>query len=179
MKRRDLSKLALKTDKGSLHIVIETPMRGRNKYDYNPKQDCFELKEVLPRGSEFPFDFGFFPSTLGEDGDPADALVLSDGGLDIGVVVSGRVIGVIEFEDSKDGTALRNDRLIAVPDCSVMYEKIATLGDLPSSLVEQIESFFELDAFFKGRRRKFLGRGNADEAKKLLEKAASRFGKSA
>ena len=65
-----------KTD--DLRVVIETPKGSRNKYDYDPDCDCLELATVLPEGMSFPYDFGFVPSTLGEDGDPLDILVLMD-----------------------------------------------------------------------------------------------------
>jgi Inorganic pyrophosphatase len=45
---------------------------SRNKYDYDPECDCLDLATVLPEGMSFPYDFGFVPSTLGEDGDPLD-----------------------------------------------------------------------------------------------------------
>jgi inorganic pyrophosphatase len=120
LKQRDLSKLPLACGDGAVRVVIETPMGSFNKYDYDPKWDVFELKDVLPRGSEFPFDFGFFPSTLGDDGDPVDALVLSDRGLETGIVLESRVIGIIEFEDVKNSKTTRNDRLVVVPTCSVV-----------------------------------------------------------
>ena len=63
---------------GELRVVIETPKGSRNKYDYDPDCDCLELATVLPEGMSFPYDFGFVPSTLGEDGDPLDILVLMD-----------------------------------------------------------------------------------------------------
>jgi Inorganic pyrophosphatase len=53
-----------------LRAVIETPKGSRNKYRYDPDCDCFELATTLPEGMAFPFDFGFIPSTLGDDGDP-------------------------------------------------------------------------------------------------------------
>lgn len=177
MKQRDLSKLSLKADDGGIRVIIETPLGSFNKYDYNPEFDAFEVRETLPRGSEFPFDFGFFPSTLGQDGDPLDALVLSDRGLDRGTLVSTRIIGAIEFSDDKDGEAIRNDRIIAVPMISVVYKKVDTLKDLPPALIDQIEAFFEQDAYFKGKKRKFLGRCEAKDAEKLLAKGKSAFKK--
>jgi inorganic pyrophosphatase len=92
-------------------------------------------------------------------------------------VVSTRVIGVIEFTDEKDGETIRNDRLIAVPTISVVYKKIMTLEDLPPALLEQIEAFFEQDAYFKGKKRKFLGRGDAKKASTLLAKGKALFKK--
>ena len=62
----------------------------------------------------FPYDFGFVPSTLAEDGDPIDVLLLMDSSAFPGCVIESRLIGVIEGEQNKDGKKERNDRLIAV-----------------------------------------------------------------
>src|ERR1700704_5415436 len=56
-------------DDDDLRVVIETPKGSRNKYNYDPECDCLELASVLPEGMTFPYDFGFVPSTLGDDGD--------------------------------------------------------------------------------------------------------------
>ena len=61
---------------GDYRAVIETPKGSRNKYRYDPECNCFELTTTLPEGMLFPFDFGFIPATLGDDGDPLDVLVL-------------------------------------------------------------------------------------------------------
>ena len=81
---------------GELRVVIETPKGSRNKYDYDPDCDCLELATVLPEGMSFPYDFGFVPSTLGEDGDPLDILVLMDAPVVPGCVIRARPIGAIE-----------------------------------------------------------------------------------
>ena len=51
---------------------IETPKGCRNKFDYDPETELFGLGGLLPAGLSFPYDFGFVPSTLGDDGDPLD-----------------------------------------------------------------------------------------------------------
>jgi inorganic pyrophosphatase len=65
-------------NKNLLRVVIETPKGSRNKYAFNAKALIYELKTVLPAGMAFPYDFGFVPSTQGDDGDPIDVLVLMD-----------------------------------------------------------------------------------------------------
>lgn len=127
------------------------------------------MRETLPRGNEFPFDFGFFPSTRGEDGDPLDALVLSDRGLAVGITVSTRLI----VRGQEEGRSERNDCLIVVPTILVIYAKIKTLADLPKPLVEQIDAFFGQDACFKGKKRTLLGRCDARAA--LLQKGKAEF----
>src|ERR1700676_557116 len=61
-----------------IKVVIETPKGSRNKYAFDPEERTFTLKKVLAAGMTFPYDFGFVPSTLAEDGDPVDVLVLMD-----------------------------------------------------------------------------------------------------
>src|SRR5580704_17253138 len=81
-KRGEISSpnLLVSTNKkeGTLQVVIETPKGSRNEFAYDEKQNIFALKKVLPAGMSFPYDFGFVPSTLAEDGDPTDVLVLMD-----------------------------------------------------------------------------------------------------
>jgi len=63
---------------GLVNEVIETPRGCQNKFDFDPDLKVFILKKTLPMGPVFPFDFGFIPQTLGEDGDPLDVLVIID-----------------------------------------------------------------------------------------------------
>jgi inorganic pyrophosphatase len=85
-------------NQNDLNVIIETPKGSRNKLDYEPDLGVFELAGVLPEGSVFPYDFGFVPSTLGEDGDPLDVLVLLDESVPTGCLISARLIGVIEAD---------------------------------------------------------------------------------
>ncbi len=84
------------------NVVIETPRGSRNKFAYDEKLGVIRLKKVLPAGMEFPYDFGFIPSTEGEDGDPVDALLLMDEPANPGTLVRCRPIGIIEGEQTED-----------------------------------------------------------------------------
>lgn len=85
-------------DDDIIRVVIETPKGSRNKYAFDPEEKVFELKKVLPAGMDFPFDFGFVPSTKAADGDPVDVLVLMDEPAFTGCVLKCRIIGIIEGE---------------------------------------------------------------------------------
>ena len=88
-------------DKLTIQVIIETPKGSRNKYAFDPEQKIFQLMKVLPAGMAFPYDFGFIPSTLAEDGDPTDVLVLMDEPAFPGCLLKCRVVGVIEGEQGK------------------------------------------------------------------------------
>src|ERR1700726_4297931 len=91
--------------------IIETPKNRRNKFDYDPESNLFELAGLLPEGMMFPFDFGFIPSTRGDDGDPLDVMVLMDEPAHVGCLLHVRIIGVIEAEQIEGKKRTKNNRL--------------------------------------------------------------------
>jgi inorganic pyrophosphatase len=161
--------------KPDLRIVIETPRGSRSKYSYDPECDCMELTTVLPEGMVFPFDFGFIPSTLGEDGDPVDVLILMDASVVPGCVVRARLIGAIEAEQKDNGKWVRNDRLIAVATHAQTYTNAQRLSDLRPHLVKEIKQFFV--SYNKLRERGFRTSGEAGprKATTLFKKGLKRF----
>src|SRR5580765_8091764 len=94
--------------------IIETPKGSRNKFDYDPDSGLFKLGGLLPEGMMFPFDFGFIPSTLAEDGDPIDIMVLMDAPAHVGCLIEIRIIGIVMAEQTEEGKTETNDRLLGV-----------------------------------------------------------------
>jgi len=129
-------------DKKTIQVIIETPKGSRNKYAFNPKQKVFELKKVLPAGMTFPYDFGFIPSTLADDGDPVDVLVLMDEPAFPGCLLKCRVIGVIEGEQSNKKSGERNDRIVAIEQDNHSFADIRDIHDLGEEFVKELEQFF-------------------------------------
>jgi len=101
----------LNIEKGTCRAIIETPKGRRDKFDYDPETGLFELGGLLPEGMSFPFDFGFIPSTLGEDGDPVDVLGLMDEPAHVGCLLEIRLIGMIAAKQTEKGKTERNDGL--------------------------------------------------------------------
>jgi inorganic pyrophosphatase len=132
------------TDDDHLNVVIETPRGSRNKFKFDPDLGIFRLNKILPAGMSFPYDFGYVPSTLAEDGDPLDVLLLMDEPVFPGCLVAARPVGIIEALQVDPGEAKekRNDRLIAVARESDSQKDVRNLSDLPSGLVRQIGAFF-------------------------------------
>lgn len=160
-----------------LNVVIETPQGSRNKYDFDPKIGIFKLGGVLPAGAVFPFNFGFAPQTLGEDGDPLDVLVLMDEPAFAGCLVPSRILGAIEAEQTEDKITQRNDRLIAVADNSRNHKGVISLDQLDPNLLDEIEHFFKSYNDIKGKKFEVLRRSDAIEARKLIEVGIRKFGK--
>jgi len=107
----------------------------------NPDQEIFSLKKVLPAGMAFPYDFGFLPRTMADDGDPIDVLVLMDEPAFPGCLLLARLIGVIEGEQLEGKKRIRNDRLVAIAQANHMYANIKRLEDLPRNFLKELEDF--------------------------------------
>lgn len=126
----------------NINAIVETPKGSRNKYTYDEKSDIVKLKKALPAGMVFPFDFGFIPSTIAEDGDPMDILILTDAPTFPGCLVECKVLGIIKVEQEKKGGKVRNDRVIAVHLETRMYSSAMNIDELPEGLVKEIVNFF-------------------------------------
>ncbi|AWN42719.1 inorganic diphosphatase [Methylobacterium durans] len=161
---------------GDLVVIIETPKGSRSKYAYDPEIGTFELKFVLPEGMSFPVDFGFVPSTLAEDGDPLDAIILLDETLSVGTKVTARLLGVIEAEErEKDGKWERNDRLVAVATHAHDHAQAREISDLPSEMLTRIEGFFKRYNKLHEKEFRVLSRGDAKVAGKLVKKGVKAY----
>jgi inorganic pyrophosphatase len=145
--------------------IIETPKGCRNKFDYDPESNLFELGGLLPEGMMFPFDFGFIPSTLGEDGDPLDIMVLMDAPAHVGCLIEVRIIGIIEAKQIQDGKTETNDRLLGVAVHSYDHEDLKTINDVSKTLLAQIEAFFV--SYNKQRDKKFKITGTGGPKKAI------------
>ena len=161
-------------ESGELNVVIETPKKSRNKYAYDFDLGAYRLKGVLPEGAVFPFDFGSIPGTIGQDGDPLDVLVLMDEPAFTGCVLSGRLLGVIEAEQTEKGKTERNDRIIAVAADSHTHASLRSLLKLEPKLVDEIEHFFISYNLARGKKFKPIARKGPAVAKRLIEEQATK-----
>src|SRR5262252_960490 len=103
---------AREPDSGLVHVVVDTPKGSRNKYKYDKHLGLYRLSKVLPLGLAFPYDFGFIPSPQAQDGDPLDVLLLGEEALLPGCLVTVRLVGVLQAEQTEYGKTFRNDRLL-------------------------------------------------------------------
>ncbi len=159
--------------------LIESPAGSRAKFDFDPESGLYQLKRVLPAGLSFPLDFGFIPSTLGEDGDPLDILVLSEAALPVGCLVSARLLGVIEAEQTEevDGSpnTVRNDRIVARLEQSSAFRNVDGLGQLGPGFAEEIQRFFEAYNDMRGNRFDLVAVAGPDRAVRLIDEGTTRL----
>jgi inorganic pyrophosphatase len=167
---------AVDPDSGRVNVVVDTPQGSRNKYKFDEQYGQWRLSKVLPQGLCFPYDFGFIPSTRGEDGDPLDVLLLADEPAFPGCVLPARLIGVLEAEQTEGGKTVRNDRLVAVVETPCNPAEYRSLEEVHPQRLDEIEHFFVAYNEREGRQFKPLARHGADRALKLVEQATRRAG---
>jgi len=167
---------ALDKKEHCLNVVVETPKGSRNKYAYEPEIDLIALKRCLPEGMIFPFNFGFIPSTQGDDGDPLDILILNDETLFSGCALKVKLLGAIKAEQTEDGKTVRNDRLLgqALGKESSEYSKSIRIDD---RLVKEIEHFFVSYNRLDGKKFRALGRLSPQAAREIIRRGAKKFRK--
>lgn len=152
-----------------LQVIVETPKGSRNKFAFDPEQEIFALKKVLPAGMVFPYDFGFVPRTMAPDGDPFDVLLLMDEPAFPGCAVRARLIGVIEGEQMEGKKTIRNDRLVAVAQANHEYSNVRKLKDLPKKWIKEVEDFFVNYHKLEGKKYRLLGCKGVSTAMRLVQ----------
>ena len=142
---------------GNLHVVVESPRGSTLKYEYDPERGAFAVGRSLPVGIAYPFDWGFVPGTLAEDGDPVDAMVLHDRATYPGVLLKCRVIGVVDLVEKEDGAKQKNPRIIVTPAWEGSLSPWTDARKLPAPMRRELESFFLHVTFFTGKRVRITG----------------------
>lgn len=125
---------------GCIFVVIEIPRGSRNKYEIDHETGHVFLDRRLFTATTYPADYGFLPETLGEDGDPLDALVLLEDATYPGVWVEAKPVGLLWMQDEAGPDA----KIICVPPGEPRWKGIEELWDLPEELREEIKHFFDV-----------------------------------
>jgi inorganic pyrophosphatase len=173
----DLESLPTWADEDAVHVVIEAPRGCGAKLKYEPKLGAFSFGRALPLGLTYPFDWGFVPSTKAEDGDPLDALVLTDVSSYPGVVIPCRLLGAVLLDQKENGKRERNDRIVAVPLGSDRFHATEKPEDLSPRLKEEIEHFFLDTTFFSQKAARILGWKGPKFATAKVRKSARKKGR--
>ncbi len=154
-----------------VYTVNEIPKGSSLKIEWDRHNSFMKLDRVEPRIFAKPTNYGFIPSTLDEDGDELDTLIVTEEALSTGIVVEARVIGVLNFED--DGEM--DHKVIVVPADDRHAGEIISYKELGDKWAQQIEHHFtHYKDLKKPGSTKVLGFGDADEAWKIIEECIER-----
>jgi inorganic pyrophosphatase len=137
----DFANLPHVSSDGAFLAVIETPRGSSIKYEFEPSLQAFSVSKFLGLGITYPADFGFFPSTRAEDGDPLDLMLFHEAACFPGLVLKVRPISVLEVLQREKGRRVRNDRIIAVPKQADRLGSLTHVKELGRELLREIELF--------------------------------------
>jgi inorganic pyrophosphatase len=125
----------------------------------------------------YPHDWGFVPSTKADDGDPIDVMVVHDAATFPGIVLTCRIIGILQIEQKKKGKAERNDRLFAVPRRSHSEQGLETVRDLSKPIQQELEEFFKATDDLEDKELEIIGWKGPKAALQAIREAAKSFAK--
>lgn len=158
-----------------VNVIIEIPANSSSiKYELDKDHGLLTVDRFMPTSMYYPCNYGFIPSTLAEDGDPVDALVISPLPVQPGCLMRCRAIGMLNMTDEagKDSKIM----MLPIPKICAQYEHLNTLADLSPVLLDSIVHFFEhYKRLEKGKWVKVEGWENIDAANHEILSSVKRF----
>jgi inorganic pyrophosphatase len=149
---------------------VEIPAGSRNKYEFDPELGAIALDRRLFTSMTYPADYGFIEGTLGEDGDPLDALVLVGDATFPGCRIRVRPVGVFHMTDEKGP----DEKIICVPLGDPLWSTVRDIHDVPPAFRDEIEHFFQVYKILEKKKTETRGFGNRADALEVLDAAKER-----
>jgi inorganic pyrophosphatase len=153
-----------------LDVVVEIPKGSRNKYEYDPSLGAIVLDRMLFTSMVYPADYGYIEGTLGGDGDALDALVFVGEPTFPGCHIRARPVGLFRMRDEKGP----DEKILCVPLRDPMWSSVHQITDLPPTLLNEIEHFFQVYKTLEDKEVGTEGYGDRDEALAVIREARDR-----
>src|SRR6476661_6063787 len=150
-----------------VEAVIEIPRGQTNKYEYDKELHVFRLDRNLYSPVHYPGDYGFIPSTLSDDGDPLDVLVLVDAPSFTGCLMTVRPIGFLEMVDQEQG----DEKVLAVGTKNPIYKGVRDYEELYPHLLRGIEHFFAVYKQLEEKTTEIIVWRGAEHARSLVSES--------
>ena len=168
--------LALPIGEGApdeINTVIEIPRGQTNKYEYDKQLHVFRLDRNLYSPVHYPGDYGFIPSTLSDDGDPLDVLVLVDAPSFPGCVMTVRPIGMLKMVDQGKG----DEKILAVGMNNPIYHDVREYSEVYPHVLREIEHFFSIYKELEAKTTRIVGWEDAELAREMISKCRMLYAK--
>ena len=124
--------------KDEMTTIIEINRGSKNKYEIDKATGLIALDRAMYTSQDYPFDYGFVPQTLWDDGDALDVVVLTTYPLFPGILVRVRPVAVINMIDAGESDA----KIVAVPCEDPRFNEILDLKDVNKHTMKEIQHFF-------------------------------------
>ena len=150
-----------------MNVIVEIPKGSKNKYEIDKVTGLIALDRPSHTAQDFPFDYGFVPQTLWDDGDPLDVIILATYPLHPGILVKARPVAIMHMIDSGDS----DEKVIAVPTSDPRWKKVEDLKDVNEHTIKEIEHFYKTYKQLQNKEVQVIGFGGKEEAKESFSKA--------
>ncbi len=150
-----------------MNVVVEINRGSHNKYEIDKETGLIALDRVAHTGQDFPFDYGFVPKTLWDDGDALDVILLTTYPLVPGILVRVRPVALMHMIDSGDA----DDKVIAVPCDDPRWSDVKDLGDVNKHTLKEMEHFYSTYKKLQNKEVKVTGFAGTAEAAKAFERS--------
>ncbi|MCE4624491.1 MAG: inorganic diphosphatase [Desulfurococcales archaeon] len=157
-----------------VNVLIEIPMGSSVKYEFDKEACMIKVDRFLYTSMYYPFNYGFIPGTLEEDGDPVDILVLSREPVVPGSLIEAVPVAVLNMEDEEG----LDWKIVAVPKPKLdpNYKEITDVDKIPEPIKEKIRHFFEhYKELEPGKWVKVRGWEPKSKAHEIILKAIERY----
>lgn len=154
-----------------MNVIIEIPKGSKNKYEIDKETGLIALDRAMHTSQDYPYDYGFVPQTLWDDGDPLDVIVLTTYPLAPGILVRVRPVAIMDMIDGGDSDV----KVIAVPTSDPRWADVNDIGDVNKHTLKEMEHFF---ATYKGLQKKVVeikGFAGKDKAIEAFHKAIKQY----
>ena len=121
-------------------VTVEIPKGTKNKYEMDHNTGRIRLDRTLFTSTQYPYDYGFVEATLGEDGDPLDAMIIGEEPTFPGCLVECRAVAMFRMTDEMGG----DDKVLCVPTADTRRNHLTDLDDVPEYVLLEIEHFFSV-----------------------------------
>lgn len=121
-----------------MNVIIEIPKGSKNKYEIDKETGLIALDRVLHSAQDYPFDYGFVPQTLWDDGDALDVVLLTTYPLMPGILVRARPVAILPMVDGGESDA----KVLAVPCDDPRFKEVQDLADVNKHTLKEIAHFF-------------------------------------
>ncbi len=152
--------------KDSITTIIEINKGSKNKYEIDKKTGLIALDRVLHTAQDYPFDYGFVPQTLWDDGDALDVVLLTTYPLFPGCLVNVRPVAIMWMTD----TGEKDAKIIGVPEGDPRFNNVQDLADLNPHFLKEVEHFFTTYKLIQKKDVTVEGFEGKDKAIEAFEK---------
>ncbi len=136
-----------------INVIVEIPKGSKNKYEIDKESGLIRLDRAMKSAQDYPFDYGFVPQSLWDDGDALDVVLLTTYPLHPGILVEARPVAVMRMIDGGEG----DDKIIAVPKNDPRWEDVQDLSDVNKHTIKEIQHFFETYKTIDGKKVEITG----------------------